>query len=232
MHGDAEQTEKAELLRLGGLSADEITIIQGVLDMPDRLAKDSMIPLSDTFMLPAETVLDMPTLQDLITTGHSRVPIYQGDKHNIRGILLTKKLMLVSPDAKTCLADLDLISPPVCISPELPLLDALHVFQENRSHMAVVTNQPEVVLGAIRDGTPIPPDVYLAGVLCLEDIFEHIIGEHISDEFDLNDVQKRQQTVLKILAKAKKTNAAIRSASNNSQIALPMENDEVRLLSS
>ncbi len=34
----------------------------------------------------------------MIAAGHSRIPVFHGDKHNIRGVLLVKHLIVVAPE--------------------------------------------------------------------------------------------------------------------------------------
>ena len=41
-------------------------------------AKDAMIPLSDTFMLSTEDILDSDKLAQIVAKGHSRIPVRTG----------------------------------------------------------------------------------------------------------------------------------------------------------
>jgi len=67
----------AEEEGLGGtLSVDEISIISGALDLTHKTAWAAMTPLDKVFMLPVERPLDEACLQDILSRGHSRVPVY------------------------------------------------------------------------------------------------------------------------------------------------------------
>eukprot|EP01012_Entosiphon_sulcatum_P062953 TRINITY_DN8971_c0_g1_i1.p1 TRINITY_DN8971_c0_g1~~TRINITY_DN8971_c0_g1_i1.p1 ORF type:complete len:492 (+),score=101.56 TRINITY_DN8971_c0_g1_i1:129-1604(+) len=179
----AKLCNKVERVRLGGLTDDEITIISGVLDSSAKQAQDLLIPLADVFMLSADTVLDEAAKSRIIDTGHSRIPVFQGSRSNIKGLLLTKKLMVVSPEDQRPVSQLPLRRP-FCVLPTTPLFDLLNEFQLGKSHMAIVTDQPQVVDECMRAGTDIPASVDIQGVVCLEDVIELMIGEPIQDEFD------------------------------------------------
>eukprot|EP00971_Amphidinium_carterae_P094434 1869477-Amphidinium_carterae.1 len=57
-----------------------------------------MIPLNDAYMLSLETRLDYETIREIFEHGFSRVPVYGRDKHDYRGLLYTKDLMLADPE--------------------------------------------------------------------------------------------------------------------------------------
>ncbi len=62
----------------GNLSVDEIAIIGGALDLTHKTAWAAMTPLDKVFMLPVERPVDEACLQDILSRGHSRVPVYTG----------------------------------------------------------------------------------------------------------------------------------------------------------
>lgn len=193
MHGAPGKhgKEAKEVLRLGGLTEDEVTILHGVLDMTYLTAQKAMIPLSKVFMLDAEDTLDFDTMAKIIGAGHSRVPVYRNDKHNIIGLLLVKKLIVLDPEDKKRVGDF-VFRQPCCVTPDMNLLDVLNQFQEQRTHLAVVTDNPKALERALKDhDTPVPPDVYLGGILCIEDVMEKLIGEEIYDETDSSKESKQ-----------------------------------------
>ena len=54
-----------------------LQIIKGALDMERKHACDAMQPLDCVFMLPMSGVLDDETINSIIESGHSRVPLYE-----------------------------------------------------------------------------------------------------------------------------------------------------------
>ncbi len=57
-----------------------------------------MTSLATVFMLPLSGVLDFETIDEIIKSGFSRIPIYDGERNNVVSILYTKDLGLVDPD--------------------------------------------------------------------------------------------------------------------------------------
>ncbi|KAE8272110.1 hypothetical protein A4X09_0g212 [Tilletia walkeri] len=61
----------------GDLKGDTIMIVGGALDLQEKVVKDAMTPIDKVFMLPYSAKLDYPTLEKIVRSGHSRIPIYQ-----------------------------------------------------------------------------------------------------------------------------------------------------------
>jgi len=70
--------------------------------------------------------------------------VYDGSKHNVCGLLLVKRLIVISPEDKRKIGSL-LCRVPSVVGTDTTLLDALNVFQEGKSHIAIVCNKPEIV---------------------------------------------------------------------------------------
>ncbi|XP_075495647.1 DUF21 domain-containing protein At5g52790-like [Primulina tabacum] len=77
----------------GELTHDETTIISGALDLTEKTARDAMTPLSKVFSLDLNAKFDNDTMDLIISSGHSRIPIYSGSPTNIVGLLLVKNLI-------------------------------------------------------------------------------------------------------------------------------------------
>ena len=109
-------------------------------------------------------------LQGIIRFGdennYSRIPVYQDNSDNIRGVLYIKDLLphLSKTDAFRWQS---LIRPPYFVPETKKIDDLLREFQENKVHIAIVVDE--------YGGT--------SGLVTLEDILEEIVGE-INDEFD------------------------------------------------
>lgn len=52
---------------------------QGALDLTAKTAYSAMTPLDKVFMRSHQEVLDEDALQEILTSGHSRVPVYAND---------------------------------------------------------------------------------------------------------------------------------------------------------
>ncbi|MED6118420.1 DUF21 domain-containing protein [Stylosanthes scabra] len=121
----------------GDLTHDETTIITGALDLTEKTAKDAMTPISKAFSLDLDATLNLETLNSIMSMGHSRVPVYSGEKTNIIGLVLVKNLFMVDSKAAVPLRKMIIRKIPR-VSENMPLYDILNEFQKGHSHIAVV----------------------------------------------------------------------------------------------
>jgi metal transporter CNNM len=146
------------------LNQDEVTIISAVLDLKDKAVGDIMTPMEDVFTMSADTVLDEPTMNIILSAGYSRIPIYEpGNDRNFVGMLLVKILITYDPEDCQKVNEFALATLPET-RPETSCLDIVNFFQEGKSHMVLVSEYPGENFGAI-------------GVVTLEDVIEELIGE-------------------------------------------------------
>lgn len=152
----------------GSIEEDEKEMIYSIFDIGDTLAREIMIPRMDVLALDVETPL--PAAVDaVISLGHSRIPVYQGNIDNVVGLLYAKDLLRVWKEGGQ--ASLRGLLRPACFVPETKKVDDLLAeLQQKRIHMAVVVDE----YGGV------------AGLVTLEDIVEEIVGE-IRDEYDVNE---------------------------------------------
>nr|XP_037848490.1 LOW QUALITY PROTEIN: metal transporter CNNM1-like [Chlorocebus sabaeus] len=81
------------------LVKEELNIIQGALELRTKVLEEVLTPLGDCFMLRSDAVLDFATVSEILRSGYTRIPVYEGDqRHNIVDILFVKDLAFVDPD--------------------------------------------------------------------------------------------------------------------------------------
>ncbi|KAI8369522.1 uncharacterized protein BYT42DRAFT_503239 [Radiomyces spectabilis] len=149
-----------------GLTQDEVLIIGSVLDLREKSVLDVMTPIEDVFTLSNDHILDEETVNKILSEGYSRIPIHApDDKYNFIGMLLVKNLITYDTDDKWPVNKFQL-SPLPETGANTSCLDILNFFQEGRSHMALVSKNPDGSGGAL-------------GVITLEDVIEELIGEVI-----------------------------------------------------
>ncbi len=148
----------------GLISEDEGEMIQGIFSFRDTIAREIMVPRTDTVYAEAETKLP-EIIQIIIESGHSRIPIYQDNIDNIVGTLHAKDLLPFWGTGDMAIRDI--MRPPYFIPETKKISEVLKDLRDNKSHMAIVIDE--------YGGT--------AGILTLEDIIEEIIGE-VMDEYD------------------------------------------------
>ncbi|BGP16859.1 hypothetical protein JCM10213_007306 [Rhodosporidiobolus nylandii] len=154
------------------LNDDEVTIISSVLELGDKSVKDIMTPLEDIYSLPSDTKLSHAVVDQILASGHSRIPVHEpGNATDFMGMLIVKKLISYDPEDEKQLGDFALSVLPET-GPDSTCLDVLNYFQQGRSHILLVSSTPGEAGGAM-------------GVVSLEDVIEEMIGEEIVDETDL-----------------------------------------------
>lgn len=105
--------------------------------MTQKIAKNAMTPISQTFSLDINAKLDQHTMGMIMTKGHSRVPIYSGNPSNIIGLILVKNLITCRTEDEVPIRHVTIRKIPR-VADDLPLYDILNEFQKGHSHMAVV----------------------------------------------------------------------------------------------
>ncbi|KAF4623479.1 hypothetical protein D9613_001350 [Agrocybe pediades] len=77
------------------LRDEEITILNGVLELNTKKVEELMTPLADTVVLSTDDVLDYAAVHAILQTGYSRFPVHEkGNRDAFVGILLVKKASL------------------------------------------------------------------------------------------------------------------------------------------
>ena len=149
------------------ISPESRMMLEGVIRMADLTAGDVMVATRHMDQLDIDAPYD-DLLHLVIDTGHSRFPVYEGQRDNVIGILMTKDLLKLqrSPDLNLR----TLLRPAVFVPESKGLNELLRDFRANRNHLAIVIDE---------FGTT-------AGLITIEDVLEEIVGE-IEDEFDDKD---------------------------------------------
>jgi len=148
------------------LGADELAMIEGVLQVDDMQVRDIMIPRGQMIVL--EHKDSLPEIIEKITaSGHSRFPVIDDDKDDVVGILLAKDLLQLSLDQSQYFEINEYIRPASFIPESKRLNVLLKDFRHNRSHMAMIVDE----YGGV------------SGLITIEDVLEQIVGK-IDDEHD------------------------------------------------
>ena len=144
---------------------EEQSMLQGIIRFGDETAKEVMTSRQDIVDLDIRSSY-ADVLKCIVENNYSRIPVYQDNTDNIRGVLYIKDLLphLGKPASFRWQS---LIRPPYFVPETKKIDDLLREFQENKVHIAIVVDE--------FGGT--------CGIVTLEDILEEIVGE-INDEFD------------------------------------------------
>ncbi|KAF3439099.1 hypothetical protein FNV43_RR17374 [Rhamnella rubrinervis] len=124
----------------GELTRDETTIITGALELSQKIARDAMTPIEETFAIDINAKLDRNLMKVILEKGHSRVPVYHEHPINIIGLVLVKNLLAIHPSDEVPVKKVTIRRIPR-VPETMPLYDILNEFQKGHSHMAVVVRQ-------------------------------------------------------------------------------------------
>lgn len=140
----------------GDLSDVEAKILTGVLRFTEKTAVDVCTDVKYVQALGMHEKLDLTVMNCIYRSGHSRIPVYEGDMNNLVGILFVKDLIVVDPEDGVPVKDVVSYfnhNLPM-VSKDLGLLSLLDEFIEGHSHMAVVTSASLEALPAILPNSP------------------------------------------------------------------------------
>lgn len=153
-----ELTDKEEI-------KEEKSILQGIIRFGDETAKEVMTSRQDIVDIEIHSSF-ADVLDCIVENNYSRIPVYQDNEDNIRGVLYIKDLLPHLSKPATFRWQ-SLIRPGYFVPETKKIDDLLREFQENKVHIAIVVDE--------FGGT--------SGLVTMEDILEEIVGE-INDEYD------------------------------------------------
>lgn len=147
------------------IGAESRVMLEGVIRMADMTAGDVMVPATRMDLIDIDAPYD-ELLRVVISTAHSRFPVFEGEYENIIDILMAKDLLKLQRAPEFNIRAL--LRPAAFIPESKGLNDLLREFRGNRNHLAMVVDE----FGRT------------AGLITIEDVLEQIVGE-IEDEFDI-----------------------------------------------
>ena len=153
------------------LDADEIEMLQGIFSLDELMAREVMVPRTDAFMVDIQD--DTQTIiESILKQNFSRIPVYDGDKDNVIGLIHTKSLL-----KEAFVSGFDnivwkrILQDPLFVPETIFVDDLLKELRNSQRQMAILLDE----YGG------------MAGLVTLEDLLEEIVGE-IDDETDRAEV--------------------------------------------
>lgn len=207
--GAAEEIEEeiraivAEGRSEGAIERREGEMIESVLRLRDADVAEIMTPRTEMVCIP-----DTADLEEAIKiaweAGHSRLPVYEGNRDNIVGIFYAKDVLKYW-GGETPPGLRDIIRKPHFIPESRKVSGLLEELKRENVHIAVAIDE--------YGGT--------AGLVTIEDILEEIVGE-IQDEFD----RKAEPTWRRLPGGAVQTDARVRVDDINHGTAMDLPESE------
>ncbi len=172
-----DQMTESELLKIVDVSSEEGIIedsekemINNVVDFGDAVSKDVMIPRADMSCIDVEASYE-ELLAIIEEDNYSRIPVFEGTKEHIVGILYVKDLLLARIRSQQ--ADIrirDIMRKPVFVYEYQKTAGIFEDMRKKSVTMCIVLDEYGIT----------------AGLITMEDLVEEIVGE-IRDEYDENE---------------------------------------------
>jgi Mg2+/Co2+ transporter CorB len=153
----------------GKVEREHRDMLGGILDLAELEVSDVMVHRKNMEILDGGAEPE-DIVARVLTSTHTRFPIWRDDPENIVGVLHVKDLLRTMTEQRGSLKNLDipaLASEPWFVPDTTTLEEQLHAFRDRREHFALVVDEYGV----------------LQGLVTLEDILEEIFGD-IAEEHD------------------------------------------------
>ncbi|MCS7264486.1 MAG: hemolysin family protein [Armatimonadetes bacterium] len=148
------------------IEPEEFLLAERVLRLEEISVRDIMVARPDIVALPVDSSLD-DVMQTVMTTGHSRIPLYEENLDNIVGVIYAYDILAKIADGERAIQPKVVARAPYFVPETKPVSELLQEMRTNQMHVAIVLDEH----GAT------------AGLVTLEDIVEEIVGE-LRDEHD------------------------------------------------
>ena len=152
----------------GEIEQSEKEMINNIFEFNDRVVSEVMVPRTQVYALDME--LTISEAIDILNedTRYSRVPVYDENIDNIRGIVYLKDMLLTPKNWNTKLKNI--AREATFVLESVYIDDVFRELKKNKKQIAIVVDE--------YGGT--------AGIVTMEDILEEIVGE-IYDEYDIEE---------------------------------------------
>ena len=146
----------------GVIEQEEREMITSIFEFGETIVREVMTPRPDITAVKGDLPLS-GLIRVIVESGHSRIPIYEGNLDNIIGVIYAKDLLKsgTSTDIR------EILHPAVFVPETKKVAELMHEMQSARTHLAIIVDEYGQT----------------SGLVTLEDLVEEIVGE-IHDEFE------------------------------------------------
>ncbi len=151
------------------LDHHDIHMVRSISHMDDLDVQDIMVPRLDVDAVVVSSTLE-ELVDILISTKHSRLPVYRGTMDDVVGVVHISDVLLAMANGSTGVSLDSIMREPEFVAENMAVDDLLHLMRDKSLQMAIVVDE----YGGVE------------GIVTLEDVLEEIVGE-IEDEFGDDD---------------------------------------------
>ena len=166
----------------GSIDTDQSELIQNAIEFNDLEAWDVLTPRVDIKAIEIDETQD-EIAELFLSTGFSRLPVYEDDLDNIVGVLNQKDFHNYIRGSDTPVSEY--VKPVIFVAGSMKISQLLKRLQTVKTHIAIIVDE--------YGGT--------SGLVTMEDIIEELVGE-IYDEHDaaaLQDIVQQQDGSYRVL---------------------------------
>ena len=150
-----------DILDEGKLDEEECEIINAAVEFGDFTVMDVITPVEKMVMYNYKQQARRDLIKYLNNVEYSRIPVYEEDVNNIIGILHVKKYLMSINNNKNYYAFKSVLSKPLFIDQKTKIDDLVEIFQQRRTHIAIVKSDDDKILGMVT----------------LDDLVEKLVGD-------------------------------------------------------
>lgn len=130
-----------------GLNLFQAQIAKSAIDMNKKI-KEMMVPSKNIYSIKLKKKMSYKQAKRIAKAGYSRIPVCKGDLDTVVGILLIKSLIGLDLHNEESLEhlikdDIVTLRKPIFCGPDEEMWSLLTKFKNGRSHMAIVSDDPE-----------------------------------------------------------------------------------------
>ena len=149
---------------------EEKEMLEEIIHFYNKKTNEIMTPRTDIEAIDIKSYIS-DIVNIIVESGYSRIPVYEDNEDNVKGILFAKDIIPLINDP-TDFAWQSIIRKPFFVPESKKIYGLLNELRTNKTHMAIVVDE----FGCT------------SGLVTMEDIIEEIIGD-ISDEYDEDENQ-------------------------------------------
>lgn len=174
---DTEVISRQEIVHMiqtgeerGAIDSDEYEMMEGVISLHTKLAREVMVARTDAFMIDLQNDNDR-NIDAILNQPYSRVPVYSDDKDNVVGVIHIKNLLKSAREHGFDRITLrQIMQEPMFIPETMAVDDLLFEMKKTHTQLAILLDEYGGVVG----------------LATIEDLIEEIVGD-IDDESDSPD---------------------------------------------